>query len=87
MVIEQAEELKVFSREDRWRNHFSFSHIYTGIGYEGISAFLGLRPETEEGPEPVPAEKKKELRELCLWMYGSRKLYTEAGFFTWYFVR
>ena len=73
MVIEQAEELKVFSREDRWRNHFSFSHIYTGIGYEGISAFLGLRPETEEGPEPVPAEKKKELRELCLWMYGSRK--------------
>ena len=73
MVIEQAERLKVFSREDRWRNHFSFSHLYTGVGYEGISAFLGLRTETEEDLEPVPAEKKEELRELCLWMYGSRK--------------
>ena len=73
MVIEQAERLKVFRREDRWRNHFSFSHLYTGIGYEGISAFLGIRPETEEDPEPVPAEKKEELRELCLWMYGSKK--------------
>lgn len=73
MVIEQAERMKVFSREDRWRNHFSFSHLYTGIGYEGISAFLGLRTETEEDPEPVPAEKKGELRELCLWMYGSKK--------------
>ncbi len=73
MVLEQAEGLKVFSREDRWRNHFSFSHLYTGIGYEGISAFIGLRPETEEKLEPVPAEKKEELRELCLWMYGSKR--------------
>ncbi len=73
MVIEQAEQLKVFSRKDRWRNHFSFSHMYTGIGYEGISAFLGLGPETEEDPEPVPAGKKEELRELCRWMYGSKK--------------
>ena len=73
MVVEQAERLKVFSREDRWRNHFSFSHLYTGVGYEGISAFLGLRPEAEENQAPVPAEKKEELRELCLWMYGSKK--------------
>ena len=73
MVIEQAEQLKVFSRKDRWRNHFSFSHMYTGIDYEGISAFLGLGPETEEDPEPVPAGKKEELRQLCRWMYGSKK--------------
>ena len=73
MVVEQAERLKVFSREDRWRKHFSFSHLYTGVGYEGISVFLGLRPETEEDQAPVPVEKKEELRELCLWMYGSKK--------------
>lgn len=73
MVIEEAERLKVFHRDDRWRNHFSFSHLYTGIDYDGISSFIGLRPETEEDEEPVPFEKKKELGELCLWMYGSKK--------------
>ncbi len=73
MVIEQAERLKVFQRDDRWRNHFSFSHLYTGLDYDGISAFIGLRPETEEDQEPVPNEKKEELRELCRWMYGSKR--------------
>ena len=73
MVIEQAEHMKVFRREDRWPNHFYFSHLYTGIGYDGISTFIGLRPETEENQEPVPVGKEKELGELCLWMYGSKK--------------
>ena len=73
MVIEQAERLKAFSREDRYHRHFYFSHLYTGIGYEGISTFLGLSPETEESEEPVPIERKEELRDLCLWLYGSKK--------------
>ena len=73
MVIEQAERLQVFSREDRWQNHFSFSHLYTGIGYPGISDFIGLRPETDEDQDPAPIEKKQELRELCLWLYGSKR--------------
>ena len=73
MVIEQAERMKVFSREDRWYNHFSFSHLYAGITYPGISGFIGLRPETDEQPELVPAEKGQELRELCLWLYGSKR--------------
>ena len=73
MVIEQAERMKVFRRDDRWRNHFSFSHLYTGIGYDGISAFIGLRPETDEDQEPVPLDRKNELGELCRWMYGSKK--------------
>ena len=73
MVIEQAERLKVFILNDRWRSHFSFSHLHTGLGYSGISTFIGLRPETDEDPEPVPPEKKEELRELCLWMYGSKR--------------
>ncbi len=73
MVIEQAERMKVFSREDRLYNHFSFSHLYTGITYPGISGFIGLRPETDEQAELVPAEKGQELRELCLWLYGSKR--------------
>ena len=72
MVIEQANRLNVFRRDDRWRRHFSFSHLYTGLDYDGISAFIGLRPETEEGREPVPVEKTGELGELCLWLYGSK---------------
>ena len=73
MVIEQAEDMKVFHREDRWHKHFSFSHLYAGIGYDGIGSFIGLRDENEEKEEPVPVEKKNELGELCLWLYGSKK--------------
>lgn len=73
MVIEQAERLKAFRLDDRWRSRFYFSHLYTGLDYDGISMFIGLRTETEEDREPVPIEKKKELGELCRWLYGSKK--------------
>ena len=73
MVIEQAERLQVFDRNDRWRRHFSFSHIYTGIDYPNISKFIGLNPENSESTDPVPRERKIELGELCCWIYGSKK--------------
>ena len=72
-VIEQAERMKAFDREDRYNKHFSFSHMYTGIGYDGISSFIGLRPEDDENNEPVPIDNKAELADLCLWLYGSKK--------------
>lgn len=73
MVIEQAEGMKVFNREDRYNRHFSFSHLYTGLGYDGIASFLGLRPEGEENEAPVPPDNQEELRDLCLWLYGSKR--------------
>ena len=73
MVLEEADDLKVFSRDDRWNRHFSFSHLYTGIDYDGISSFIGLRPETDESDKPVPIDNKEELRELLRWLYGSKK--------------
>lgn len=73
MVIMQSEERRVFDRDDRWHRHFSFSHLYTGIQYPGISAFLGLRSETDETRNPVPISRLPELRELCRWMYGSKR--------------
>ena len=73
MVIEQAERLKVFDREDRWRDHFAFSHVYTGIGYPGIAGFLDLQSEAEEHDEPVPTRRKNELGDLCRWLYGSKR--------------
>ncbi|MYA61739.1 MAG: hypothetical protein F4X94_04110 [Dehalococcoidia bacterium] len=77
MVIEQAERMKVFDRNDRWQRHFSFSHIYTGLGYKGINTFIGLRSESEEEKDPVPHSKKSELEELFLWLYGSRSKETQ----------
>ena len=66
-VIEQAEAWDVFHRGDRWNRHFSFSHLYTGLSYPGISSFIGVVSEVAEDPNPVPVEKREELGELCVW--------------------
>ena len=73
MVVEQAEDMKVFDRRDRWNTHFSFSHLYAGIGYDGIGPFIGLRDASEEKEQPVPIENKSQLGDLCLWLYGSKR--------------
>ena len=73
MVLEQAERFKVFDREDRFRQRLAFSHLYTGLDYEGIGAFLNIAPKEKETDEPVPKSKLKELGELCVWLYGSKK--------------
>lgn len=78
MVLQQAESLEVFDRNNKWYKHFYFSHLYTGIDtYKTIREFIGLLPETEESSTPVDAEKKEELRELFLWMYGNEELKIE----------
>ncbi|MDH3890577.1 MAG: ParB N-terminal domain-containing protein [candidate division Zixibacteria bacterium] len=73
MVIEQAERENVYDREDRFRQRFAFSHLYTGLGYNGISKFLTLKPADAETRNPVPREALKKLGELCVWLYGSKK--------------
>ncbi len=73
MVIEQAEKERLFDRNDRWRNHFAFSHLYTGLDYRGISEFIGVSDASDEIPDPVPTTRKCELRELFLWIYGSKR--------------
>ncbi len=73
MVIEQAEKEKLFSREDTSRKHFFFSHMYSGLGYKGISTFLNLKDEGEDTKEFVPNDKLNELEEMCKWLYGSKK--------------
>ena len=72
MVIEQAEKAGAYHRSDRWRGHFAFSHLYVGLQNSGISAFLDLRLPSDKEEEPVPDSKKAELRELLVWMYGSK---------------
>ena len=43
MIVEQAEDAKVFKRADIAKNKFHFNYIYTGMDYPGIINFLGLR--------------------------------------------
>ncbi|MBS1767711.1 MAG: ParB N-terminal domain-containing protein [Acidobacteria bacterium] len=73
MVIEQAEREKVYDRDDRFRQRFAFSHLYTGLDYDGVSSFIKLKPEDDETESPVPKDKVKELGELCIWLYGSKR--------------
>lgn len=73
MVLEQAEKAKVFDREDRFRQRLAFSHLYTGLDYEGIAAFLEIAPKEAETPNPVPKNRIEELGELLVWLYGSKK--------------
>lgn len=73
MVIEQAERERVYSRDDRFRQSFAFSHLYTGLDYDGISSFLSLSAESDESKAPVPLDKLTQLGEFCVWLYGSKK--------------
>jgi hypothetical protein len=73
MVLEQAEKEGVFDREDRFRPRLAFSHLYTGLDYENIASFLHISPKEAETTKPVPAKRIKELGEMLVWLYGSKK--------------
>lgn len=72
MIVEQAEEADVWQRSDRYKEHFSFSHLYTGMDYSGIQSFVGARPTADESKRPIPKDKLSELGELCVWLFGSK---------------
>jgi hypothetical protein len=75
-VLDQAEQNEVYSIEDRKRKSFSFSHLYTGLAYEEFTAYLGMpRPDRSSDPErdPVPQNRYTELRNLLVWLYGSKQ--------------
>ena len=74
-VLHQAEESGVFVRLDRYyqRRDFPYSHLWTGLGYDGIRGFLGIKDMAKDIQKPVPADKIQDLGELCRWMYGSYK--------------
>jgi hypothetical protein len=72
MVLEQAEREGVYDREHVFRSRLAFSHLYTGLDYEGIGGFLSVAPKETETDSPVPKEKIKELGELLTWLYGNK---------------
>jgi hypothetical protein len=74
-VLEQAKKAGVFEPVDRFhqRKDFAYSHLWTGLGYEGIRNFLGITNRNRTSREPVPKEKISALGELCRWLYGNNE--------------
>jgi ParB-like nuclease family protein len=73
MTLQQAERERLWNREDRHKQHFSFSHLYVGLNsYAGIQNFVGLDGPPADTSDPVPREKLPQLQELLVWLYGSR---------------
>ena len=77
MVLIQAENSGVFNRGDRWKSHFSFSHLYTGLDYNEIQDFLGIDNDSSFKTNPIPKDKVGNLGELCKWLYGRKSTDTE----------
>ena len=71
-VLEQAENKAGFSKEDRVRNRFYFSHLYTATDQIEFQKFLGIDAEKSLKPNPVPPSKLPVLKELMVYLYGQR---------------
>lgn len=74
-VLDQAASKERFSVEDRFTKKFNFSHLYTALGRSPYMEYLGLGSKWaryEPSPDPVPADKLDELRNVLVWIYGSK---------------
>lgn len=74
MVLEQADREKIYKTDNRSKKNLAFSHLYTGLDYEGFQEFLNLSSEESESQNPVPKDQLKNLGEVLVWLFGdSRK--------------
>lgn len=71
IVLRQAER-QGFSKDDRVRNRFYFSHLYTALEYPEFQGHLSLDERSFSRSNPVPVARKKELQEFMEWLYGSK---------------
>ncbi|MEC5383099.1 hypothetical protein VSX64_19925 [Aurantimonas sp. C2-6-R+9] len=74
-VLEQAERESVFSLLDRKITKFNFSHLYTALSRTPYMTYLGLETawsRYDPKPDPVPADRLDRLREVLVWIYGSK---------------
>lgn len=75
-VLDQAEREGVFSLTDRKITKFNFSHLYTALSRSTYMTYLGLETawsRYDPKPDPVPADKLERLREVLVWIYGSKE--------------
>lgn len=76
-ILQQAEEKAGFNIEDRVRNRFYFSHLYTAADQLEFQKFLGITSEGSLKPNPVPKSRLAELSELMTWLYGRKSAKTD----------
>lgn len=76
MVINQAEQSKVFDKNDIEAPRLYFSHLYTGLQYDGIRDYIGLKSSDDESASP--ANKVQELGDVLTWLFGSKKKNAKA---------
>ena len=74
VLLEQAEVMTKFKREDRSRNRFYFSHLYTAADYAEVQDFLGIDAEGSLSAKPVGKKCLPQLEELMIWLFGSKEL-------------
>ena len=75
-VLEQAKNEGLFDIEDRHTRKVNFSHLYTALSRSQYMDYLGLGAawaRHDPGPDQVPREKLDELRNVLVWIYGSKK--------------
>jgi hypothetical protein len=71
-LLQQAEKQASFDIDDRVKNRFSFSHLYTAADQPGYQEFLGITSAASLKPNPVPKSKVPQLGELMTWLYGKK---------------
>ena len=75
-VLDQAQKEEVFLLSDRMTAKFNFSHLYTALSRTSYMKFLGLEIkwiQYDLKPNPVPDNKLGQLREVLVWIYGSKE--------------
>jgi hypothetical protein len=72
VLLQQAEQAAGFSREDRHANRFNFSHLYTAADQPQFQKFLGIDSEGSVKKHPVPKTRLDDLKQLLVWLYGSK---------------
>jgi hypothetical protein len=75
-VLEQAERSGIFILTNRHVAKFNFSHLYTALSRTSYMNFLGLETawsRYDPEPDPIPEEKFDNLREVLVWIYGSKE--------------
>jgi hypothetical protein len=75
-VLEQADRTHAFVLADRKVVKFNFSHLYTALSRTPYMNFLGLETawsRYDPKPDPIPADKLPRLREVLVWIYGSKE--------------
>lgn len=72
MVLNQADKMTEFKKNDVYYNRIYFSHVYTAMMYASMQEYLGLNLGNV-CENPIPEEKLPQLQEVMLWLLGSKK--------------